>query len=423
MRLLLTVLSSALLACAGSVTSTHDGGTSTGDDGGTRSTDAGNETDGGVIPADAGGSDAGHEDGGSDTDAGQEDAGMDAGTDAGPPGRPYVYVGSGSGSIFIYELDADAGTLTARGSLNAGTNPSFLAFHPTKPWLYAVREKTPGQVAAFTIDPTDGSLTLINQAGSGGNGPAHLSVDRTGEVVLVANYGSGTVAVLPIQADGGLAAATDVETPGIKAHQIVTDPSNAFVFVPTLGSDHIAQFALDVQNGSLAANAVPVVAAPAGAGPRHMDFHPSRRFAYVINELDDTLSLYTFDESTGRLTFVEAKSTLPAGVSGETNTTADVHVHPNGRFVYGSNRGHNSIAVFSIDETTGKVTLLGHQSTGGTTPRNFTLSADGSLMLVANQGTGTIHAFRVDAQTGALTALGQVAAVPSPTFVGFRVLP
>lgn len=422
MRLLFTVLSSALLACAGSATSTRDGGTSMVDDGGTHAMDAGDQVDGGATPAD-GGEDAGKEDAGNDTDAGQEDAGMDAGMDAGPPGTPYVYVGSGSGSIFIYELDSDAGTLTARGSLNAGTNPSFLAFHPTKPWLYAVREKSPGQVAAFEIDPTDGSLTLINLADSGGNGPAHVSVDRSGEVVLVANYGSGTVGVLAIQANGGLAAPTDVETPGIKAHQIVTDPSNAFVFVPCLGSDHIAQFTLDVQNGELGANAVPVASAPTGAGPRHMDFHPSRRFAYVINELDDTLSLYSFDESTGRLTFVEAKSTLPAGVSGATNTTADVHVHPNGRFVYGSNRGHNSIAVFSIDEPTGKVTLIGHQSTGGTIPRNFTLNADGSLMLVANQGSGTIHAFRIDAQTGSLTPLGEVATVPSPTFVGIRVLP
>lgn len=348
---------------------------------------------------------------------------MDAGADAGMTGRPFVYVGTYGDRIYIYELDEAAGTLTPRGSVVAGTNPSFLAFHPTEPRLYAVREKSPGEVAAFALDPTDGSLSFLDARGSGGNGPAHVSVDRTGKVVLAANYGSGTVAVLPLDENGDLSAATDVETPGVNAHQIVTDPSNAFVFVPCKGSDHIAQFTLDTQNGALSPNAVPTASAAAGAGPRHLAFHPSQNFAYVINELNDTVSAYAFDTSTGRLTFIETKGTLPAGVSGQSNTTADVHVHPNGRFLYGSNRGHDSIAIFSIDPTTGRLTLIGHQSTGGATPRNFTLNAEGSLMLVANQGSGTIHAFRIDAQTGALTALGEVASVSSPVFVGIRLLP
>lgn len=415
------LLCAACAACTGAVGPGHgDGGDGDAVDSGTQTTIDGGGGGGGTG-MDAGEDDAGRpQDGGSEQDGGTaQDAGADAGLDAGPPGTPYVFVGGGN-RIFVFTLDEQAGTLTPQGGIDAG-NPSFLAFDPQNRWLYAVRERTPGTVGAYRIDPSNGALTFINEAGSGGNGPAHVNVDQSGKWVLAANYGSGTVAILPVGSDGGLSTATDTAAPGVKAHQILASKSNAFVFVPCLGDDLVAQYIFDSTAGTLTPNAVPSAGLPNGAGPRHMDFHPTLPFAYVINELNSTLTACDYDAAQGRLTPKQTVSTLPVNFNGP-NTSAEVVVHPNGKYVYGSNRGHNSIAIFRIDAASGQLTPLGHQSTGGNTPRSFALNDDGTLLLAANQGSNTVHAFQVDPATGVLTALGQVASVPSPTYVGIRRL-
>lgn len=372
--------------------------------------------------ADAGSTDAGVADAGPN-DAGL-DAGIDAGLDAGSPdagvsGDVWVYVGSGNGRISAYRLGADAGRLDLAGSTAAGANPSYLGFLPRERRVYAVNETTPGQLSAFAVS-ADGGLALLNRASSSGDGPAHLAVDPTGRWVAAANYGSGHVSVVALT-DGGLGASVDVETPGTYPHQVVFSADGRFAWVPCKGSDLVAQFRFDASTGQLTANTPASVATAAGAGPRHLALHPGGRWAFLINELDSTLSSYAVGAD-GTLALADTKSTLPAGFQGA-NTGAHVVVHPSGRFVYGSNRGDDSLVVFSLDESTGALTLIGHVKTGGATPRDFTLTPDGSALLVANQGSGTVHAFRVDATTGELVALGLAATVSAPAFVGTVVWP
>ncbi len=326
---------------------------------------------------------------------------------------PAVYVGSAGGDIHVFGFDPATGALAPRSTAPAGNNPSFLsAFGPH---LYAVNEGQRGQVAAFAIG-AQGALAFMNRVSSGGAGPAHLLA--TERFVLVAHYDDGVVTVMPVTA-AGVGAPIDSEHPGDNAHQVVLDPAGRHVFVPCLGSDLVAQFAFDPLTGALTPNAVPSVASAAGAGPRHLAFHPNARWAYVINESDSTITTYDYDAASGRLTArPRPVSTLPRGFSGS-NTTAEIAVHPSGRFVYGSNRGDDSIAAFSVDATTGELALLSHTPTGGSSPRSFALSPDGRILLVANQLSATVHALAIDPVTGAVTALGKVADVPRPAFVGF----
>jgi 6-phosphogluconolactonase len=240
--------------------------------------------------------------------------------------------------------------------------------------------------------------------------------------VMVANYGDGTTAVLPVGADGKLGAATDTKTVGAEAHMIVADPSNQWVFVPCKGMDYVAQFRFDVNAGTLAPNATPHVPTAAGAGPRHLAFHPNGKLAYLINENASTMTALALDPATGRLTEIETKSTLPVGFTGS-NTGAEVWVHPSGKWVYGSNRGDDSIVEFAIDATTGRLTLVGHTKTGGATPRDFTLDPSGAFLYAANQGSGTITAFAIDGAQGTLAAMGAPFAATSPSFVGLVHLP
>lgn len=395
--------------------------------------------DGGAVPADASaprdgaeavdlglGSDAALDSGPQDAAAEPRDAGAephDAGVEPGDGGPPdsaaarvaHVLVGSGDGNIYRWSLDLRTGALGPRGATAAGPGPSFLAFHPAGGFVYAVNEDTPGRVAAFRFDPASGALRLLNRVSSEGAGPAHLSVDRAGRFVLVANYGDGGIAVLPIQADGRLGAAVDARRAGDNAHQILTDPANQFAFVPCLGADNIAQYRFDALSGQLSPNA-PVASAP-GAGPRHLAFHPSARFAYAINESDRTITAYSYDAARGALTVLGSVSTLPAGFGGQ-SSCAEIAVHPSGRWVYGSNRGHDSIARLGVDEVSGQLSAIDHTPTGGRTPRSFALSADGSLLIVANQESDTLVLFQVDAASGALRALGAPIPVPRPAFVG-----
>lgn len=328
-----------------------------------------------------------------------------------------VYVGSGDGNIYRYALDRESGAFTSRGMTSAGANPSFLAFDPSHQHVYAVDERmmNPG-VAAFAIDHASGELTFMNRVSSEGRGPTHVSVDRSGHFVLVANYTEGSVTSLPVAADGSLNASVDTEASGTWSHEILTDPSNHFAFVPCKGADYVAQYVFDPVSGALTPNGVATVMSNAGAGPRHMAFHPNGAWAYVINENDSTITSYTFDGATGTLTVLDTISTLPEGFSGM-NTCAEVAVHPNGMFAFGSNRGHDSIALFAVDQAAGKLSLVEHTPTGGRTPRHFSLSSDGALLFAANQESNNVELFRVDATSGALTSLGDGIDVPSPAFV------
>lgn len=355
--------------------------------------------------------------------------------------RVLVYVGTytrgESEGIFVYRLDPSSGALEFASVATGIDNPSFLALHPRERYLYSVNEvrevagKPSGAVTAFSIDPETGELTLLNQQPSHGTGPCHLSLDKTGSYVLVANYAGGSICILPIQQDGRLGPATDfVQHQGSSVvprrqqaphpHSIIVDPTNRYVFVPDLGMDKIIIYQLDLRQGKLKPNDEPWVQVKPGAGPRHFTFHPDGRYAYVINEIDSTMTAFAYDEGRGALREIQTLSTLPEDFEGA-SYCADVHVSPSGRFLYGSNRGHDSIVIFAVDEETGKLTCLGHEPTQGKYPRNFAIDPSGTLLLAANQGSDTIVTFRIDQQTGRLTPTGHVAEVPTPVCV--KMLP
>lgn len=330
-------------------------------------------------------------------------------------GTPYVYVGEGNGEIEIYLLDRATGALTLQGATPAGDNPSFLAPSADRRFLYAVDEGA-SEVLAFRVDSTTGALTEIGaRQSSQGNGPAYVSVDASGKWALVANYGGGTVAVLPILPDGSLGPAVDVESPGQNPHSIRTDAAGTHAYVPCLGSDHVAVFDFDPATGSLDAHGV--AALPAGTGPRHFDFHPTLPVLYVIGELGDTLTTF-HKNADGTLDSPSSLSTLPNGADGANNACADLHILPGATAIYGSNRGHDSLAIFTLDAATGAPTAAGHQSTAGAWPRNFGLDPQTDLLLVANQNDDEIVAFAIDPATGALTERATTAVAAAPAWVG-----
>jgi 6-phosphogluconolactonase len=354
----------------------------------------------------------------------------------------WVYVGTYTGKskgIYLSELDLSSGDLSAPVLAATTTNPSFLALHPNHRFLYAVNEvdrfagMKSGSVSAFAIDPQTGALTLLNQQPSRGSGPAHLTVDRQGKNVLVANYGGGSVAVLPIGPDGSLGPATGfVQHTGSSinrsrqeaphAHSVVLDSANRFAFVADLGLDKVLIYQYDAAQGLLTPNDPPFASVPPGSGPRHFAFHPSGRTAYVINELASTVIAFRYDAAKGSLEPLQTISTLPADFK-KTNSTAEIVVHPSGKFLYGSNRGHNSIAIFAIDPDTGMLTLIGHELTQGKTPRNFAIDPTGAYLLAANQDSGTVVVFRIDPESGHLTATGHTAAISMPVCVEMMPVP
>ncbi len=352
-----------------------------------------------------------------------------------------VYVGtytSGkSKGIYLMELDLSTGALSAPELAAEVSNPSFLAIHPSRKFLYAVGEmntfdgKKSGAVSAFAIDPKTGKLTLLNQQASQGGGPCHLVTDKHGRHVLVANYGGGSVAALPIQEDGKLGAATGFvqhkgssvnprRQEGPHAHSINLDAANRFAVVADLGLDQLLVYRFDPTKGTLTANEPPSASVAAGSGPRHFAFHPTVKYAFAINELTSTLTAFSYDSQKGVLKQLQTLSTLPQDFKGN-NSTAEVQVHPSGKFVYGSNRGHDSIAIFAFDPETGKMTAAGHESTQGKTPRNFALDPTGTYLLAENQASDSIVVFRIDSKTGALKATGHKVEIPSPVCV--RMIP
>jgi 6-phosphogluconolactonase len=302
-------------------------------------------------------------------------------------------------------------------------------------FLYAVNEigdyegKSAGSVSSFAMDRSTGKLTPLNTVSSKGSGPCHLTVDKTGKTLVVANYDGGSVAAFPIGPDGKLgessyfdqhtgkgANAERQEKP--HAHCAIVSPNNRFVFVADLGLDKIFSYRLDPATAKLTPNNPPTASVNAGAGPRHFVIHPNQHFAYVINEIQNTITAFRYDNNRGTLTETQTITTLPADFHGE-NTTAEIAVHPNGKFVYGSNRGHDSIAVYSIDRSSGKLALLEHVPTQGKSPRNFEIDPTGNYLLAANQVTGNIVEFRIDTKTGKLTPTGTTLNIPAPVALLF----
>jgi 6-phosphogluconolactonase len=347
-----------------------------------------------------------------------------------------TYTGAKSRGIYVAQLTASSGELT-RPELAAETaHPTFLAVHPNQRFLYAANEigefanrKNNGAVSAFAIDPPTGKLTLLNQESSGGGGPCHLVVDQSGKHVLVANYGGGSVEVLPIDEAGKLGQPTAFiqhqgsgvnrqRQEGPHAHGICLDAANRLAFVADLGLDRVLAYQLDAARGTLTANEPPFVSVKPGAGPRHFAFHPSGRFAYVINELDSTITAFAYDARRGALTELQTLATLPEQFHGD-NTTAEVEVHPSGQFLYGSNRGHDSLAVFAIDPDKGTLRPVEHVRTLGKSPRSFGIDPTGQWLLAANQGTDNVAVFRIDRRSGRLTATGQTLEVGAPVCVKF----
>lgn len=348
-------------------------------------------------------------------------------------GELLVYVGtytSGeSQGIYIYRMDPATGELKPVGSIKAD-NPSYLAIGAGRRFLYAVNEvtefagKSGGAVSAFSINQKTGALRFENQQPSLGGAPCYISVDRKDRFVLVANYVGGNIAVLPLQRDGRLGVAVDVEQHNGSganperqerphAHSFILDPADRFAFAADLGTDKIMVYRFDQRSGNLAPNSPPWAQVKAGAGPRHLVFHPARGYVYVINELDSTVTAFSYDEVRGRLSEIQTVSAVPAGFSGE-NSCADIHLSPSGKFLYGSNRGHNSIVVFKIDENTGRLAHVEHVPTGGKTPRNFCIDPVGNFLLAANQKSNTIVTFRIDPLSGRLRPTNRITEVPSP---------
>lgn len=348
-----------------------------------------------------------------------------------------VYIGTYSDDqhegIHLLQLDTASGELTKIGGTSGVKNPSFLALHPNGHFLYAVCEvddfeNGKGAVAAFAIGP-HGALKALNRQSSGGGGPCHLVVDRAGKNVLAANYGGGSVCVLPIDDEGRLSKASSViqhrgksvdagrqEAP--HAHSVNLDRDNRFAFVADLGLDQVLVYRFDPVKGMLAPNDPPAARVKPGAGPRHFAFHPNGQFAYVINEMACTITAFRYSPHHGTLEELQTITTLPHEKRDD-YSTAEVQVHPSGKFVYGSNRGHNSIAIFTVDEQTGRLTAAGHHSTEGKTPRNFGIDPAGKYLLAANQDSDNLVVFKIDASTGQLTPTGHEIKVPKPVCVKF----
>jgi len=350
----------------------------------------------------------------------------------------YTEEGSTSKGIYAYRFDASTGQITTLGLAAETTNPSFVALHPNGRFLYAVNEvgnyKGPnsGGVSAFSIDRITGKLTFLNEVPSRGADPCYITVDKTGKHVLVANYTGGSVAVFPVQEDGKLGEAsafvqhtgkgTNPERQeGPHAHSIDLSPDNRFAMVDDLGLDELLVYKFDGAKGSLTPNDPPFTKLEAGAGPRHFAMHPSGKFAYVIAEMGHTVTALSNDPATGRLQTLQTISTLPKDFKGR-NDDAEVEVHPSGKFLYASNRGDDSIAIYAIDHTKGTLTLVETVPTGGKEPRNFEIDPTGTFLFAANQLSDNVVIFRIDPKTGHLTQTDQKFDVGRPVCVRFLAL-
>jgi 6-phosphogluconolactonase len=366
--------------------------------------------------------------------------GSAAATQPATPPELLVYVGTyttgKSEGIYLYRLRLSSGELQRVGVTKGVLNPSYLALERGGRYLYSVNEvdefggQKSGAVSAFAVERKTGALRFLNQQPSRGGSPCYVTVAGSGRFVLVANYAGGNVAVLPVRDDGSLGEAVDVQqhrgASGVNperqeaphAHCIVLDESNRHAYSCDLGSDKVMIYRFDSRRGKLAPAPTPFARVKPGAGPRHFVFHPRARCAYVMNELGATVTVFAYDPATGALREVESVPTLPSDFQGA-NTGADIHVSPDGRFLYCSNRGHDHVAAFRVDGRTGRLSLVADEPTRGRTPRNFAVDPTGAFLLVANQDSDTITTFRRDARTGRLSFTGHSADVPSPVCLKF----
>jgi 6-phosphogluconolactonase len=341
-----------------------------------------------------------------------------------------TYTGPKSKGIYAYRFDAASGRITSLGLAGEAQSPSFLAIHPGGGYLYSANETEPGTAGAFRIDRKSGKLTPLNHVASQGSGPCAIAVDPAGKNVLVANYTSGSVALLPVKPDGSLgeASATDQHKgssvnrerqEGPHAHSADFAPGNRFALVADLGLDKIFVYRYDAQKGTFTPNEPAFGKAPAGSGPRHVAFHPNGKFAYSVNELNSTVTAYAWNGAAGTLKEIATVSALAPDFKNESDG-AEIHVHPSGRFVYSSNRGQaNSIALFRVDPAKGTLEFAGTTPSGGNAPRYFGFDPTGAWLLAANQDSDNIVLFRIDPGTGKLTPTGQPLQVSKPVCIKF----
>jgi len=373
-------------------------------------------------------------------------------TSAGPNADRFVYVGTYTGpgvapdgrspstarGIYVFRMRSSDGHL-ALVQIMPADNPSYLALDSTRTHLYCTNQNDlvdgvpAGRVSAYAVSATDGTLTWLNTQPTHGSHPAHLSVHPSGAYLLASNYGGGDYPVYRILADGSVGPETDDvrgsgagpdpdRQEGPHAHQILSDPDSRHVFGVDLGADKIMIWNLDLTTGKLIANAPSVAAVAGGSGPRHMVFHPSGRFAYLLNELSGSITTFRYDPSSGALLPQGTVSTLPTAFTGS-KSTAEIRMHPSGRFLYSTNRGHNSVAMFAIDERTGALDPLGWEPTRGDWPRGMNLDPSGAFLYAANQNSDSIVVFRIDSSTGRLTPTGETVHTPTPVDIEFGAHP
>ena len=346
-------------------------------------------------------------------------------------GTGKILEGKGEG-IYLFKMDLATGVLTPCPTITDAVNPSYLVLSPDKKSLYAVNElklykgKASGAVSSFAVDAYSGELTYLNTKPTGGTDPCHVCVNDAGTHIFVSNFMSGSVSVFPLLEDGSLGESSFFiqhtgssvdprRQQGPHAHSLTLDVGNRFAFVPDLGIDKVMVYEFDRIRGVLELAPVPSIEVSPGAGPRHFEFHPEGRFAYLINELASTLTAYSYDVEKGTMRELQIVPTIPDNFHGE-NTCSDVHISPSGKFIYGSNRGHDSIVVYAVDGNTGMLRYVGHQSSGGKTPRNFAIDPTGKFLLAANQDSDTVVTFGINPGKGVLNELCTTR-VPTPVCV------
>ncbi len=338
-----------------------------------------------------------------------------------------AYVGTydedgNSTDLYSFRVDHADGTFEHLDTASVGQDPFYQTIHPTKNVLYSVNFSNSGIIRAFSISEETGSLTELNQESTGDAGPCYISVASTGDSLVVANYKGGSVSMLPIANDGRLDPMVDhVKHDGSSVdpdrqsgpfpHCIRFGSNDQFAYAADLGTDEVLTYAVDHENGKL--QEIDSIAMTPGAGPRHIAFHPRGTLAFVINELDSTITVFRRTPDTGELEPLSTTSTLPEDYAGE-NYAADIHVHPSGEWVYGSNRGHNSIAIYALDENTGELTLVDREPARGEWPWNFSLTPDGSRLYVVNRDSHDILAFRIAEDDGTLAPIGEPASASNP---------
>lgn len=347
-----------------------------------------------------------------------------------------TYTRGKSKGIYSYKFNSATGKLTELGLAAETVNPSYLVIHPNRRWVFATNEvaqyekERSGSISAFSLDVNTGKLTHLNTVSSRGQAPCHLSIDKTGKYLLAANYSSGTISILPIQADGKLgpvrmaqqhrgSSANQNRQKEPHAHSVNVSANNKYAVAADLGIDELLVYKLDTKRGALDLHREPTKL-KAGLGPRHFAFHPKGKYAYAVNELGSSVTALTWDASAGLLKEIQTLSTLPAGYT-EASYCAEIVVHPSGKHVYASNRGHHSIAVFDVNPANGQLTAKGQVKTGGEWPRNFNIDPSGQYLLAANERSDSIVVFKIGAD-GGLTPTGEKADPGVPVCIKFLPL-